>query len=79
MYVLASGLPTASSANAADGRAVYRPDHWAGEVGCRVGPFHTVNDAERFSNDLVDFGRFETIKQQVMVEDTHVFVEMTRL
>lgn len=78
-HVLASG-PYTPAAYGADGEpAVYRPDRWAGEVDCRVGPFLSVSDAERFSNHLVDFGRFETIKERVLVEDANVFVEMTRL
>lgn len=55
-----------------------RPDHWSGEVDCRVGPFHTIDDAERFSNDLVDFGRYETIRERVVIDDPGVYVEMSR-
>lgn len=55
------------------------PDRWEGEIGCRVGPFRNLHAAERFANDLVDFGRYETLREQVVVDDDGVYVDVLRV
>lgn len=65
--------PTASE------RPVLAPDAWTGEADCRVGPFRDPAAAQRFSNAWVDFGRYETLRERVVVEPDGVYVEVTRL
>jgi len=52
------------------------PDRWEGEADCRVGPFRNLRAAESFANALVDFGRYETLRERVVVDDDGVFVEI---
>lgn len=61
------------------GRPVLAPNHWSGQADCRVGPFRDPASAQRFSNALVDFGRFETLRERVVVDPDGVYVEVTRL
>ena len=58
---------------------VLPPDRWEGESDCRVGPFRDLRSAEGFANALVDFGRYETLREQVVVDDVGVFVEVKRV
>ncbi len=55
-----------------------RPDRWAGEADCRVGPFRDLRVAQSFANALVDFGRYETLTERVVSEPDGVFVEVHR-
>jgi hypothetical protein len=55
------------------------PDRWEGESECRVGPFRNLHAAERFANHLVDFGRYETLREQVVVGDDGVYVDVLRV
>lgn len=59
--------------------AVFPPHRWEGQTGCRVGPFRNLRAAESFANALVDFGRYETLLEQVVVDDDGVFVEVRRV
>ncbi|HKI56604.1 MAG TPA: hypothetical protein VKB31_05580 [Trueperaceae bacterium] len=58
---------------------VLAPDRWEGQTGCHVGPFRDLRAAESFANALVDFGRYETLREQVVVNDDGVFVEVRRV
>ncbi len=58
---------------------VLPPDRWEGESDCRVGPFRDLRSAEGFANALVDFGRYETLREQVVVDDEGVYVEVQRV
>jgi len=55
------------------------PERWEGQTECRVGPFRDLRAAESFANALVDFGRYETLREQVVVDDDGVFVEVGRV
>lgn len=55
---------------------VLAPDRWEGETECRVGPFRDLRAAESFANALVDFGRYEAFREQVVIDDDGVFVEV---
>jgi len=55
---------------------VLPPDRWEGETDCRVGPFRDLHSAEGFANALVDFGRYETLCEQVVIDDEGVYVEV---
>ncbi len=61
------------------GPRVLAPNDWSGQADCRVGPFRDPVSAQRFSNALVDFGRFETLRERVVVDADGVYVEVTRL
>lgn len=71
--------PRHGSPQGASGRPILAPDTWTGEADCRVGPFRDPAAAQRFSNAWVDFGRFETLRERVVVEPDGVYVEVTRL
>lgn len=58
---------------------VLAPDRWAGETDCRVGPFRDLHSAEGFANALVDFGRYETLCEQVVVDDEGVYVDVKQV
>ena len=58
---------------------VLAPDRWEGEADCRVGPFRDLRAAEGFANALVDFGRYETLREQVVVDDEGVYVDVRRM
>lgn len=60
----------------ADVSLVLPPNRWEGETDCRVGPFRDLHSAEGFANALVDFGRYETICEQVVIDDEGVYVEV---
>lgn len=70
----------ASSGAAHDPRSqvprVLPPNRWEGETDCRVGPFRDLHAAEGFANALVDFGRYETLCEQVVIDDEGVYVEV---
>lgn len=55
------------------------PNRWEGETDCRVGPFRDLHSAEGFANALVDFGRYETLREQVVIDDEGVYVEVRSL
>lgn len=54
------------------------PNLWKGEWPCLVGPFSGRIVAEYFANAVVDFGRYETIRERIFARQDSFYVEVAR-
>lgn len=57
---------------------VVKPNHWQGEANCLIGPFHDHHTAQRFTQEVVDFGHFDAFERRVIAHPDAWYVAVTR-